>query len=318
MSAELLHFNNLDVAISPEGRTEGVLPDGQPWIEVNARGFYVGTHRGREYKESDLDSMVDTFSEPLNDEDWDVPVQLDHSDSSRDTVGSARRVWRSGGDLGARLRFVGEAEVKAVRAAKYRKISISVFRFTDDDGNVTYKIREFSVTPFPELEGATIYQKETPMSDKPKAPAPAPSQEHFSADHPALVQMRAEWEAQRRAEREEFDRKLAERDKRIESSEKIIRFQKLTRRIETYGKQGKSVPAMDEAELALLESFSDEQLELYDKLKEASPKYVDFEVVGDQTASEPPKTEEFTEEQAKEEAQKFIDEFATMKARKDA
>ena len=156
------------------------------------------------------------------------------------------------------------------------------------------------------------------MSDKPKAPAPAPSQEHFSADHPALVQMRAEWEAQRRAEREEFDRKLAERDKRIESSEKIIRFQKLTRRIETYGKQGKSVPAMDEAELALLESFSDEQLELYDKLKEASPKYVDFEVVGDQTASEPPKTEEFTEEQAKEEAQKFIDEFATMKARKDA
>lgn len=319
MPTELLQFNTLDATLSSDGRTEGQTADGQPWIEVNARGFYVGTHRGREYNESHLDSMVSSFSAPTSDEDWDVPIQLDHSTSSRDTVGSARRVWRTGGDLGVRLRFVGAEEVRKVKAGHYRKISISVYRFTDESGESTYKIREFSVTPFPELEGATIYQKETSMPDTSKTPAPAPTQEQFSADHPVLIQMRAEWEAQRKAEREDFEKKLAERDKRIEQSEKVIRFQKLTRRIETYGKQGKSVPAMDEAELALLESFSDEQLELYDKLKEASPKYVDFDVVGDQSASEPPKTEEFSDEQAKEEALKFIEEFGSMKARsKDA
>lgn len=285
MATEILHFNSIDASIDSEGRTEGVTADGQPWIEVNARGFYVGTHRGKEYKEADLDSMVSTFSAPASEDDWDVPVQLDHSDSARDTVGSARRVWRNGGDLGARLRFVGESEVKAVKAGKYRKISISVYRFTDTDGNVTYKIREFSVTPFPELEGAQIYKKETSMSDTSKNPAT----EHFSADHPVLVQMRAEWEAQRKQEREDFEKKLTERDKRIEESERVIRFQKLTRRIESYGKQGKSVPAMDEAELALLESFSADQLDLYDKLKEVSPKYVDFSVVGDQEAEPPAK-----------------------------
>lgn len=312
MEEHLLKFSAIEATISLDERTEGTTPDGTPWIEVPVRGFYVGNHRGQEYGERELDSMVENFETPTSDEAWSVPVQLDHSKSSRDTIGNARRVWRDGSDLKSRFRIYGAKEVQNVKTGVWRRVSISVYKLTDDDGAITYKIREFSITPFPELEGATIYEKETDMDKKATV---SPSTEQFSSDHPVLVQMRSEWEAQRKLEREDFERKLQERDKRIEQSEKVIKFQKLTKRIETYGKSGKSIPVMDKAELALLESFSDEQLELYDALKEVSPKYVDFATIGDQESEAPLTTEEFTAEQAVEAGRKFIEEFGSKGAK---
>lgn len=294
---ELLQFRGLESAsVLPEGWTEGVHGDGTPWIEVNSVIFYAGVHRGRKYTKSDLVGIASRFVEPSADVDSDEPIQLDHSDSIRDGVGDIRKVWVDGEDLKARLRFEGDEAVRKVKRRKWRRLSVSLYVETDSKGEQSYKIREVSVTPFPELERAATYQKETTMPENNTAPAPEPKQEHFATDHPAIVKLREEWETQRKADREEYERNLADRDKKIEETAAVLRFQSITRKIESYGRSGKSVPSMDEAELKLLESFSEEQIEMYDALKAASPAYVDFGTVGDQEATSA-KSEEWTDEQ---------------------
>ena len=126
--------------IEQGNRTEGVTADGIPWIETDATLFYEGQHREGEdpWTAADLDRMDEQFEEPTGDLDWSVPIQLDHSDSARDTKGHLRKTWRSkvtvNGEeregLKGRLRYVGEEAVYNVKAGLWRKLSLAIY--TDD------------------------------------------------------------------------------------------------------------------------------------------------------------------------------------------
>lgn len=143
---------------------EGFTSDfnGQSFSEVingalfkEAELFSVGTHRGVEYTEEDLQVLVDTFYP----ED-DIPVQLDHSNSAKDTVGFLQEVSLSDGKLFGKLKIIDEEAQKKAKNGLYKKLSIS-FYLEDFNGKAKpYRIREVSLVAFPQVKSAQLFAEE--------------------------------------------------------------------------------------------------------------------------------------------------------------
>ncbi|MGE1163205.1 hypothetical protein ACQJ0Y_07850 [Peribacillus simplex] len=118
----------------------------------DAELFSVGTHRGVEYTEEDLQVLVDTFFPEDN-----VPIQLDHSDSAKDTVGFLQEVSLSGGKLFGKLKIIDEEAKKKTKNGLYKKLSIS-FYLEDFNGKAKpYRIREVSLVAFPQVKSAQLF-----------------------------------------------------------------------------------------------------------------------------------------------------------------
>lgn len=148
-----------------EGFTEVEGAEG-PAIEKEARLFYTGRHKGREYTGADLASIADAFTAPAGADDWTVPVQLDHSDSARDTQGHVRRVWVDGDSLMGVLRFVGAEAVERVKDGRWKRLSVGL-RIKP-----SLSLREVSLTPFPHLPMASTFTEgdDDDMKTEEKAP----------------------------------------------------------------------------------------------------------------------------------------------------
>ncbi len=319
--------------------TEGVFTEGDlqiPYVDVSGRLFHTGKHRGIDYTEQRLDEMVNNFAEPAGELDWDVPVQLDHSDSAKDTVGHVRKLWRKAGDLMGTFRFVGQEAVKNVKQRLWKKLSAGIRL------GPTFSVKEASVTPFPFLKSAKLFKEQTinneevrtmepneaaklaeqaktnpqadggaqgadqKHSDDAKTAAddagkkdekkpfpPKPKDEEEKKEDAMSDSIKAEVARQIAAEQAAFNERtkkleeqFAEREAKLKAAEEVARFKDLTLKAERFCETGKSVPAMREAELDLVKSFSDEQLASYEKLKGLQPNVVDFSVLGVQTTTE--------------------------------
>ena len=110
--SDLLRFtvDNNDVTFTDE-----VKSDSESLVK-KARLFYVGTHKDRDYSAADLKKVADSFEE--------VPLQLDHSKSARDTVGIVRKTWleNDGRELHGELEFLGHDPVEKVRLGLWKKV----------------------------------------------------------------------------------------------------------------------------------------------------------------------------------------------------
>jgi len=252
---------------------QGQLPDGTPYIEREALLFSTGVHKNRNYKASDLDSMVTSFTEPTDNLDWSVPVQLDHSDSARDSVGHLRKVFRKGDKLYGILRFVGQEACSKVESGLWKRLSISVYS--------NLKIREVSVTPFPFVGAAQVFEEEKEMEIK--APAALPEENHVENFAVKLAAMEAQF-AERTAKQEAEIQELRAISK---AQGEVIRFTELAATVESFCADGKTLPAMREAELSLLKTFSSEQLGAYKALKSTQPALIEFGVKGLVKAEKP-------------------------------
>ncbi|MES9699861.1 hypothetical protein ABWK42_21960 [Bacillus sp. JJ927] len=127
----------------------------------DAELFSTGTHRGRTYTVKDLQALADAF----NPEDQ-VPLQLDHSESVKDTVGLLEEVSVVGGKLMGKIRVVDEAIKKKVTDKTAKKVSISFY--TDGAGNPT-KIREVSLVAFPQVKTAQLFSEQPQLDDRRQA-----------------------------------------------------------------------------------------------------------------------------------------------------
>ncbi|EJQ53520.1 hypothetical protein IEQ_01018 [Bacillus cereus BAG6X1-2] len=134
--------------------------------EVNTDGdlikpaelFSVGKHRGRNYTEDDLHRLVNSFNPEDN-----VPLQLDHSESVRDTVGFLSDVSVEGDKLMGVIRVVDDATKERVGKKLARKLSISFY--TDKEGSPT-KLREVSLVAFPQVKTATLFSEHPQLDDR--------------------------------------------------------------------------------------------------------------------------------------------------------
>ena len=278
MKDEILTFSTGAMAEDPSKWVEGTMSTtGDPWVEMPALLFYTGTHKGKPWGEQDLDRMDSQFQRPKGDLDWTVPLQLDHDESADKTRGHLRDTWRQGKQLFGTVRYVGEQAVRNAKNGLYKKLSLGVY-------GTSKRIREVSVTPFPHLVGASTYSEsedETPMAEN------ATKTEAPTKDEPTNF---TEWKAQIE---QTFSERTAKLEQRLEKSEKrneelegVVRFTQRAAEIDKFSDAGKTLPAMRETELKLVETFSDEQMVLFRAYKEATPALVDVDVHGSQDPEE--------------------------------
>ncbi|QWG85738.1 hypothetical protein [Bacillus mycoides] len=124
----------------------------------DAELFSVGVHRGKPYTVSDLHALANSFNAEEN-----VPLQLDHSTSVRDTAGFLQSVSVVGNKLMGKIRVVDEAIKKKVANKIAKKISISFY--TDNQGKPT-KIREVSLVAFPQVRTAQMFSEQPQLNER--------------------------------------------------------------------------------------------------------------------------------------------------------
>lgn len=127
----------------------------------DAELFSSGIHRGRNYTTKDLQALADSFKP-----EEQVPVQLDHSSSVRDTVGFLQEVSVKDGKLLGKLRIIEDFAKEKISRKLMNKLSVSFY--TDKEGNPT-KLREVSLVAFPQVKTATLFSEQPQLDDRRQA-----------------------------------------------------------------------------------------------------------------------------------------------------
>jgi hypothetical protein len=109
-----------------------------------------GTHRGFEFTDEVLQDLAKSVYESGG-----VPLQLDHSQSVRDTVGFLESATVEDGKLIGKVRILDESTQKRVKNKLAKKLSIG---FTQIEG-IPKKIRELSLVAFPQVKEATLFKE---------------------------------------------------------------------------------------------------------------------------------------------------------------
>lgn len=151
-AGELVLTNKNSVAYKVTGGNFESFTEEAGFLIKEAELFSVGTHRGINYSESDLQTLVKNFKV----ED-DIPIQLDHSESSRDTVGFLKAVSLKGDKLFGKLEIVDPEAIKKVKNGLYKKLSVSFY--LDAKGKPSF-LREVSLVAFPQLKTARLFSEE--------------------------------------------------------------------------------------------------------------------------------------------------------------
>ncbi|MGG3573244.1 DUF2213 domain-containing protein [Bacillus gobiensis] len=120
--------------------------------------FSAGTHRGVTYTEEDIKQLASEFKAEEG-----IPVQLDHSESAKDTVGWIREVYAEGKKLMGKLEILDKEAQKKVDNGLLKKLSVSFYLKQMGDKLRPFKIREVSLVAFPQVKGAQLFN-EQPMS----------------------------------------------------------------------------------------------------------------------------------------------------------
>lgn len=298
----ILIFNigeNLEVAkfsdMPIDGDIKKLVAEGQAIIK-KARLFYPGTHNNKKFVEADIRKIADNFVTGEF-----IPLQLDHSDSARDTIGRILDVFQEGDTLYGHLLFLGEDAVKNVLLGKWKKVSIGA-RLKDK------KLVEVSITPFPALTDAEIFSMKGEIELSNTA-GKVKGQQDATPEKVEVQTDKTDFKVEKIEGKEEFKvsefRELqanfvqlhkmfteSEKEKMtlkasLEETQKQLRFKTDEDYIETFARSGKTTPAMKDAETKLYHSLDEEQRKLFVAFKESSPVIVDFKMHNSVNAQKP-------------------------------
>lgn len=268
--------------------TETVNSEGEDMIR-QAELFSVGVHRGVEYTQEDLEELARNF-----DPSEEIPVQIDHSESAKDTVGYLESVEVKDGKLLGTLRIIDDFAKERIRKKLMRKLSISFYLKYTEQGFKPYKIREVSLVAFPQVKTARIFSENGYISTYDEKEVEA------MADKELREQIREEVE-------QEVHEEFAELRKRVEELEQIkqqFNESQIKARIEKFQEDKKVVPAQVEPLEKLLKTFNEEQMSLFEQFM-ANARVVDLSEQGEvpQHEKEPQKDE------AQDEFERFYEEY---------
>ena len=241
--------------------------------------FAAGTHRGVTYTKEDIEQLIKEFNP-----EEEIPVQLDHSESARDTVGFVRKVYREDNRLMGELEILDEEVQKRIDKGLMKKLSIGFYTRETDDGFKPYKLREVSLVAFPQVKTARLFSEGNYISD-------------YKEDEKKMDENTQEFNAQ----------ELIEKYQELEKLVGILSEEKISSRVNKFSEEGKIVPAQRDALSKLLLSFSAEQSKLFDEFM-ANSKVLSMQEVGQfeqHSADEEPKPKMSKEQ---EEFEKFYEE----------
>ncbi len=235
-----------------------------------ARLFYVGVHKGRDYTVADLERIVENF-----DPDQAVPIQLDHSSSARDTVGFVRKLWLEddGLELHGEMEFLGRENVERVRLGLWKRVSVSLEIKRPD-----MKLIEVSITPFPALSNAEMFSKIDVEGNELIESEPLKSSDD-SDDHNVENVSRVEFDRLK----EDIETLRATRF----SLEKALMENQAERIVENHIQKGITTPAMGPEELKLILSMDSNQQRQFFAYKATQPPFYYLETMCGSKAEKP-------------------------------
>lgn len=291
---EIINFTAADMPDNTVIFSEDIQPGES--IVRSARLFYVGRHKGRNYTKADLAKIVDNFK--LHEE---IPIQLDHSKSARDTIGFPQKIWLSNGgtEIYGDLEFRGKDNVEKVRLGLWKKLSIGL-----GISHPEMKMDHVAVTPFPALEGAEMFDN---SEEKKGSEIMDPKEDKKeTVDFAQFEAMKAEFSKQQAEftkQKEQLATMEAERAKLAEE----VQFAKDKELIETFSRPNekghiRTTPGMKDEELALFHSLNDEQRKLFEAYKAKMPAFIDTNIYNTQQFSKPG---EETDEEAQAKAKRM-------------
>ena len=265
----IITFDGGEVA---EEFAEGSI-NGSPYLDKKALLFRTCRRNGKNYDEASLDKTVSSFSAPKSDSDWSVPLQLDHSSNAANTRGHVRELSGDGKTLMGTVRFVGAEAVENAKNGNWKKLSVGL--------REDFSLHHVAICPHPFITDAQVFEEE---SEAPNMPDEKPDTQKFT-DLEAKLQEFQDQTAKMQA-------KMDEQNALIAKQSAVLKFTEVSNRIAKFCEDGKTVPAMREAELKLMETFSDEQLALYEAVKTVQPKVIEFAVLGTQVSQRAPRQAE--------------------------
>lgn len=256
--------------------------------------FSTGTHRGKEYTEEHLNTLANNFAV----EDA-IPIQLDHSESARDTVGFLEEATVKDGKLLGKVRIIEEWAKSRITQKLLKKISVSFY--TDKEGNPT-RLREVSLVAFPQLKGAKLFSENGFTSEADELaqteevqPMPEEIKQDFSELEKAYAEKFAE---EKKANAEKFAA--------LESKLQKFAEEKVAVKVEKFQESNKVVPAQKESLTKLLASFSEEQAEMFEEFM-TNMKPVEFgEVAEVEQSTKPEETPEHQDFRETEEYKEYL------------
>lgn len=253
--------------------------------------FSTGTHRGKEYTEEHLNTLANNFAV----EDA-IPIQLDHSESARDTVGFLEEASVKDGRLLGKLRIIEDFAKSRINKKLLNKLSVSFY--TDKEGNPT-RLREVSLVAFPQLKGAKLFSENGFTSE---ADELVQTEEVQPMPEETKIDKFAELEAAYAEKFSEFEKKMkAQEDKLQKFAE-----EKVAVKVEKFQESNKVVPAQKESLTKLLASFSEEQAEMFEEFM-TNMKPVEFgEVAEVEQSTKPEETQEHQDFRETEEYKEYL------------
>ena len=116
--------------------------------------FRAGTHRGKKFDEDFIDNiLIKKFDKNPN-----TPVQADHSESYKDTLGYVKRLTRKGKMLYADMHLLADNAITRWRKGLMKKWSVGIY--VDERG-----LREISAVAFPYVKEASVLSEDENIKD---------------------------------------------------------------------------------------------------------------------------------------------------------
>lgn len=262
--------------------------------------FSVGKHRGTDYTQDDIDQLVKNFNAADK-----IPVQLDHSDSARDTVGFIESVEAKDGKLMGKLKIIDTYAKERIDLGLMNKLSIGFYLKETEEGFKPHALREVSLVAFPQVKGAQLFSENGYVSDYDEKGGTK-----MSVDKNLETVNLSEIKAQLKAELEsELAVQYSDLEKEVEALREVktkFNESQVTSKIEKFSAESKVVPAQTDALTKLLSSFSQEQMAAFEEFMSNSQK-VDFSEQAEQGGTdehpntkkdEPSEFDKFYEEHA--------------------
>ncbi|AGE60701.1 head maturation protease [Bacillus phage Curly] len=242
-----------------------------------------GVHRGITFNTEDLEMLAKSF-DPEN----PVPLQLDHSESAKDTAGYLQDVYVKDGKLLGKFQIIDDTVKERIAKGLMKKLSLGFYSKKDQQGNVKpSRIREVSIVAFPQVQGATLFKQEQ------EEPAKEEKQEMSKENQELSQEMVIQFE--------EMTKMLAKQQEQIEK----LSQDKLENQVVKFTEDKHIVPAQVEPLKELLSSMSSEQIEKFNEFMKHSA-VVNFDEQGEFEGTDEKIEDGLSKEE--EEANKFYEE----------
>lgn len=254
------------------GKFGETIPTENDEMIKEAEMFSTGVHRGVEYTEDDLNELVTNF-----DASEEIPVQLDHSESARDTVGYIQEASVKDGKLMGKLKIIDEYAKGRIDKGLMKKLSVSFYLKYTEEGFKPHKIREVSLVAFPQVKSARLFSENGYVSDYEEKGGDnmGDSVQKFSLED-IVAEVRKTVESEIHEQYSELQKKV----EKLEGVEAKFTEAQVTSKIEKFQADNKIVPAQADSLTKLLGSFSEEQAQLFEEFMSNSMK-ADFSEQGE-------------------------------------